>query len=328
MSSTTWFAFHLLLGAAGAWAARTYAHRRDLLDHPGERRSHVVPTPRGGGVAIAVALLLATAWLAFRVPGHGALLAGFGVGLALVSVVGWIDDHRPLPAWTRLAVHVLGGGAFALGTWVQYGDSLATLVAFGGTIALVNVWNFMDGIDGLASTQAILVAPVLALAGGPVGLALALALVASTLGFLPWNFPRARLFLGDVGSGTIGFAIGGLVAMGTVSGPLASGISLLVLSAFLVDAGLTLCRRILVGERWWQAHASHAYQHAARRHGHVPVTVAFAAWTAGMAALAWFLRDTAITTLTISLLLSYASGSVVWWLLWRREALAGMETKE
>lgn len=328
MSSTTWFLFHLLLGAVGAWTAYGYARRRALLDHPGERRSHAVPTPRGGGAAIAAALLVATAWLAWRMPGQGLLLGGFGVGLALVSLVGWIDDHRPLSAWTRLAVHVVAGGVFALGIWVQSGQGLGALVAFGATVVLVNAWNFMDGIDGLASTQAILVALVLALLAGPVGVALGIALVASTLGFLPWNFPRARLFLGDVGSGTLGFAIGGLVAMAAMAGPRALALALFPLSAFMVDTGLTLCRRMVAGERWWQAHVSHAFQHAARRYGHVPVTLAFAAWTSAMVAVAWICRDMAVTTLTISLLLSYASGSVAWWWLRRRDGLAAMENKE
>ncbi|HEU4813263.1 MAG TPA: lipopolysaccharide biosynthesis protein [Xanthomonadaceae bacterium] len=328
MSSTSWFLFHLLLGAVGAWIVRGYARRRALFDQPGERRSHAVPTPRGGGAAIAAALLVATAWLAWRMPGYGPLLAGFGVGLALVSLVGWIDDHRPLPAWTRLGVHVVAGAVFALGSWIQSGDGLAALVAFGATVALVNVWNFMDGIDGLASTQAILVALVLAMLAGPVGSALGIALVAATFGFLPWNFPRARLFLGDVGSGTLGFAIGGLVAMATAADPRALVLSLLPLSGFLVDTGLTLCRRMLNGERWWQAHVSHAFQHAARRHGHVPVTLAFAAWTAAMVAMAWMFRDMAVTPLTIALLLSYASGSVAWWLLRRSDGLPAMENKE
>ena len=325
MSSTAWFLSYLLLGAVGAWMVRGYARRKALFDQPGARRSHAVPTPRGG---IAAALLVATAWLAWRMPGQGPLLAGFGAGLALVSLVGWVDDHRPLTAWTRLAVHVVAGAVFALGGWVQSGDALVAAVAFGATVILVNAWNFMDGIDGLASTQAILVALVLAWLAGPMGIALGIALVASTLGFLTWNFPRARLFLGDVGSGTLGFAIGGLVAMATAADPRALALSLLPLSAFLVDTGLTLCHRMLNGERWWQAHVTHAYQHAARRRGHVPVTLAFAAWTAAMAALAWIFRDMAVTSLTIPLSLAYALGFLAWWLLRRGEGLAALEDKE
>ena len=329
MVLAAWCAACLAAGFAGAWAALGYARRRALVDLPGERRSHAVPTPRGGGAAIAVVLVLATAWLAWRAPGYLPLLAGFGTGVALVSLVGWLDDHRPLSAWLRLGVHVVAGGLFAAGTWLQWGDALVAMVAFGATVGLVNVWNFMDGIDGLAATQALLVSAIpVALAGMP-GLALGLALGAATLGFLPWNFPRARLFLGDVGSGALGFAVGGLVAMATAAaGPRALVLALLPLSAFLVDAGLTLGSRMWRRERWWQPHVSHAFQCAARRHGHVPVTLGYAAWTSLAMAAAFALRDVAVTSVSIALLPWYGSGSVAWWLLRRGGALPVMENKE
>ena len=329
MGTVAWFGFHLLVGALGAWAARGYARRRALLDHPGERRSHDLPTPRGGGVAVAASLLLASAWLAWRFPAQVPLVAVYGVGLALVSSIGWVDDHRPLPAWSRFIVHVVAGGVFALGCWLQSGDTLATAVAFAGTVVLVNAWNFMDGIHGLAATQAMLVALMPAVLAAPPTVALALALVASTLGFLPWNFPRARLFLGDVGSGALGFAIAALVAMATlVEGPRALVLALFPLAAFLLDTGLTLARRIVEGERWWQPHVSHAYQHAARRWGHASVTTAFAAWTTAALLAVWTLHDVAVTTLTIALVPWYASGALVWWVLGRRRRLQAMENRE
>ena len=113
-----------------------------------------------------------------------------------------------------------------------------------------------------------------------------------------------------------------------VEGPRALLASLLPLGAILLDTGLTLGRRILNGEAWWQAHVTHAYQHAARRHGHVPVTLAFAAWTAAAVATAWLLRDVAVTTLTIALLVWYASGSAVWWSVRHRSRWLGMENRE
>lgn len=324
-----WFLVHLLFGAAGAGLARRYALRRALLDQPGERRSHSVPTPRGGGVAIAVSLFVATAILAAWIPAQAPMLAGFGVGLALVSLIGWIDDHRPLSAWLRLAVHVLGGAVFAIAAWWQAGDARVAAVAFVATVALVNVWNFMDGIDGLAASQAILVAAVPAALAGAAGLALGLALVGATLGFLPWNFPRARLFLGDVGSGALGFAIGGLVALAVATGgAVALALCLLPLSAFLLDAGLTLARRMLRRERWWQPHVTHAFQHAARRHGHVRVTAAFGAWTVLATATAWAIRNMPFTSLIISLLPWYAAGAAAWWLLQRHMTSPVVENRE
>lgn len=329
MLPTAWILVHLLVGAVGAWLARGYAQRRSLLDHPGERRSHAVPTPRGGGVAIAVSLLLATAWLAMRMPEQRPVLAGFGVGLAMVSLVGWLDDHRPLSPWLRLAVHAAAGLVFAVGAWGQGGDWRVAALGFVATLALVNVWNFMDGIDGLAATQAILVVVVPALSAGGAGLALGLALVGSTLGFLPWNFPRARLFLGDVGSGALGFAIGALVAMAAATGGTeVLALSLLPLSAFLVDAGMTLASRVVRRERWWQPHVTHAFQHAARRHGHVAVSLGFAAWTALAVATAWTIRDMTFTSLIISLLPWYAVAAAAWWLLRRHGTSPAMENRE
>ena len=160
-------------------------------------------------------------------------------------------------------------------------------------------------------------------------LALGVALVASTFGFLPWNFPRARLFMGDVGSGALGFSIGALVAMAVAAGGLdALALALLPLSAFLVDAGMTLARRVRRRERWWEAHVTHAYQQAARRHGHPLVTLGFAAWTLAAAATAWAMRDMAFTSLIISLSTWYAFGAAAWWSATHRGALPAMENRE
>lgn len=327
--ATAWFLVHLLVGAAGAGLVRRYAVARALFDQPGARRSHAVPTPRGGGAAIAVAMLLATVLLAFRFPAQSAVLAGFGAGLSLVALVGWVDDHRPLSARARFAVHLLAGGLFALGLWVGTGDLRVAAVAFVATVALVNVWNFMDGINGLAATQAILAGAVLALLAGSVALALGLALVAATFGFLPWNFPRARLFLGDSGSGALGFAIAALVGMAVAAqGVRGLALALFPLSAFLVDAGLTLARRVVRREQWWEPHVTHAFQHAARRHGHARVTGGFAAWTGLAAAAAWGIRDATFTSLIISLVTWYAFGAVAWWLLQRHGTSPAVENRE
>ena len=327
-----WAVFHWLLGFLGAGVARRYALRRALLDQPGVRRSHVVPTPRGGGAAIAVSLLVAAAVLAWRLPGQAPLFGGFGCGLALVALVGWADDHRPLAAALRLVVHAVAAAVFALAAWWQAGDPLVAAVAFVAPLVLVNAWNFMDGIDGLAATQAILVAMVPAALAGFPGWALGTALAASALGFLPWNFPHARLFLGDVGSGAIGFAIGALVAMATAAGGgHALLLVLLPLSAFLLDTGLTLLRRLLSRERWWEPHVTHAFQVAARRHGHVKVTLAFTTWAVATVALAWVFRDAAFTSLIILLGLVYVVGAAGWGLSRRqriRAAESAMESRE
>ncbi|HSR64110.1 MAG TPA: hypothetical protein VLM17_00690, partial [Xanthomonadaceae bacterium] len=260
---------------------------RRLLDHPGERRSHVAATPRGGGVGIVVAMCGALVAGAVIFPAERALALAIVGGLALVAAVGWIDDHRPLSPWLRLLAHALsaaglGFGMFATGTGLPF-----ALVGAAAALVLTNVWNFMDGIDAIAASQALLVALACALyaGGGPVAW-WALALAAACAGFLPFNLPPARIFLGDVGSGALGFLLAALIAAAGARRPADAPLLLLPLSAFLVDATLTLARRIWRGERWWLPHAQHAYQGLARAcHRHGPVTAAYALWTVAGVAL-------------------------------------------
>lgn len=287
-----WLFLHFAIGLAGTWLARRYAIRRDLLDHPGERRSHDVPTPRGGGISIVIALLVAACVLGWRNPQQMVLIAGFVAGLVLVAGVGVIDDHRPLSPWLRLVVQALAATVFALAVAGTWGELPIALVAFLAVMVLSNVWNFMDGINGLAASQAALVAVGLAVVMGGSWGWLALALAAACLGFLPFNFPKGRIFLGDVGSGALGFALAALLVVALGQGETSPILLLLPVSAFLVDSGLTLLRRLIRGERWWTAHAQHAYQRWASRAGtHAVVTVGYAGWTAASWAMAWWLAS-------------------------------------
>lgn len=269
----------LAAGAAAAtWMARYYALRGNLMDQPGERRSHTVATPRGGGIAIVLVVCVAGLYLMARQASANVLGLAFLSGLLIVAAIGWWDDHRPLSPWLRLAVQAVAALILAAGAGWQSGHWMPALVAFGAAMVLVNVWNFMDGIDGLAASQAGLAAS--AYAGVLTGewRVLAMALVAACLGFLPFNFPRARIFLGDVGSGALGFALAGLLAAALLAVPPARApLLILPLCLFLVDAGFTLLRRILRGEQWWAPHVTHLYQMAARRFGHVVVTMVYAA---------------------------------------------------
>lgn len=276
-----WVLLHLVLAATGTWLARRYALKKQLLDQPGERRSHVVATPRGGGIAIVGSMLLGTVWLALNNPADAFLLGCFAVGLMLVAGIGWVDDHRPLPTWPRLLVHALAGLLLAWGVHRSTPGLFAPILAFVLVMALVNIWNFMDGIDGLAGSQAAIVALAMAflLAGGVWGW-VAAGLVAALVGFLPFNFPKARIFLGDVGSGALGFLLAGLLLAGFKSDRVAWPLLLLPVSAFLVDAGFTLGMRILRRERWWTPHVQHTYQKwASRNLSHVGVTLAYAGFT-------------------------------------------------
>lgn len=276
-----WMLLHLVLAATGTWLARSYALKKQLLDQPGERRSHVVATPRGGGIAIVVTVLLGIVWLALKNPPDAFLLGCFAIGLVLVAGIGWVDDHRPIPAWPRLLVHAVAAFLLAWGVYRTGLGLIAPVVAFVLALVLVNVWNFMDGIDGLAASQAAIVAFVMALllAGGVWGW-IAGGLLAALIGFLPFNFPKARIFLGDVGSGALGFLLAGLLIAAFRSGRVPWPLLLLPISAFLVDAGFTLGMRILERERWWTPHVQHTYQKwAGRNVSHVGVTLAYAGFS-------------------------------------------------
>ena len=206
-----WMLLHLVLAATGTWLARRYALKKQLLDQPGERRSHVVATPRGGGIAIVVTVLLGIVWLALKDPSDALLLGCFATGLILVAGIGWVDDHRPIPAWPRLLVHAVAAFLLAWGVHRSSPGLLAPVVAFVLALVLVNIWNFMDGIDGLAASQAAIVALAMVLLLDGVWAWIAAGLVAALAGFLPFNFPKARIFLGDVGSGALGFLLAGLL---------------------------------------------------------------------------------------------------------------------
>jgi len=282
-----WLLVHFCIGVAGTWLARHYAIRQSLIDQPGERRSHSVATPRGGGIAIVISLLVAAIAIGLRQPAQAPLMLAFGVGLLMVAGIGWVDDHRPLSPWIRLGVHVLASGLFALVVGDLYDSLWIGLAAFGGTLVLTNVWNFMDGINGLAASQALIAAVGLAwMAGGGWGL-LGLALAAACAGFLPFNFPKARIFMGDVGSGAIGFALGALCVVAGARMDERFALVLLPVSLFLVDSGLTLLRRLLRGERWWTPHTQHAYQAWSRAAGHGRVTVAYAVVSLGVIMAGW-----------------------------------------
>jgi Fuc2NAc and GlcNAc transferase len=281
------------LSFAGTSLLRRYALSRGVLDVPNARSSHTIPTPRGGGVAIVGAFLAGTALLwAFgriHIPLAVALL---GAG-AIVAVVGFIDDHDHIAARWRLLAHFTAA-AWAL-AWlgglppIHVGGAVQDLGIAGDVLAaialvwLLNLYNFMDGIDGIASIEAVTAcigAIVIYWASQdarnawyPVAL-----LAAATLGFLVWNFPPAKIFMGDAGSGFLGITLGVLALDAAVRRPAWLWSWIILLGAFAVDATVTLFFRLSRGEKLYEAHRSHAYQHAAQRYrSHRTVTLAVGA---------------------------------------------------
>jgi UDP-N-acetylmuramyl pentapeptide phosphotransferase/UDP-N-acetylglucosamine-1-phosphate transferase len=260
------------------------------LDLPGDRRLHEVPTPRGGGIAIAAVLLAAT-------PGLGEGAALVAVGLLVTAGAGLIDDLRPLGALPKLGLQAVGVLPLAL-AWPlapgTLGDFGAVAVAWILALAMVNFWNFMDGSNGMAASQAMLVGLAVLLlvgTGSPAGW-LGLAVAAGCLGFLPYNLPVARLFLGDVGSFALGYAVAAMLLMASARGSHPAWYLLLLPSAVLADAGLTLLGRLRRRRKFWLAHREHLYQRAVL-HGwsHLRICVAYGAWTASAAVAAWWVAD-------------------------------------
>jgi Fuc2NAc and GlcNAc transferase len=283
---------------------RIYARGAGLLDVPNQRSSHAVPTPRGGGLAIVVCTLVAV--LVMNLDGQLPLgySAALILGGGLVALVGALDDRLGLPAHLRLLAHFAAAG-IAVG-FVGAVGSLSigrSFVSFGyaawpmtivGIVWFLNLFNFMDGIDGIAISQALFMgvagAVLAAMNGAPTAIVVAMCVFsASCLGFVPLNWPPARMFMGDVGSGFLGFALAVFALATVVSGTLSVWTWILLSGTFLVDATVTLVRRLLRAEKLYQAHRSHAYQHLSRRwHSHGRVTLVFIVVNIGwLLPLAW-----------------------------------------
>jgi UDP-N-acetylmuramyl pentapeptide phosphotransferase/UDP-N-acetylglucosamine-1-phosphate transferase len=266
-----------VISVSATMLAHAYAYRRGLLDQPGERRSHHAATPRGGGIGIALATLMCCIYFAWQ--GEIRWLY-YGMGLLLVTAISAWDDHRPLSASLRLFVHLLAATVIAIGVYrfasLPYAVLAWLLVPF-----LVNVWNFMDGINGIATSQAMLVAFFLFMLLDGTSALFAVATAAACLAFLPFNMPKAKIFLGDVGSGALGCIVAILLLESLQKAPsfLYWPLIALPVSAFACDSGMTLLRRMWRGEPWWQPHVQHLYQTMARRYGHLPVTLTYAVWT-------------------------------------------------
>jgi len=308
-------------------AAIRYAHARRMLDEPGRRRSHTQVTPRGGGVGIVAAALIVL-WLALplRIQALQAMTA-----LVLVAGIGWWDDHRSLRALWRLLVHILAALVFvapptlALFHFMDGTAARLFAVMLGATMLLSVVWsinlhNFLDGINGLLAWQAFWTFAAIGALDHMyfnAGLGwLPFALAAACVAFIPFNFPQARVFMGDVGSGAIGFLIVATIWLAAMSrGPRWLAVGLIVASAAIIDTTATLLSRMLAGRRWYSAHREHLYQWLVRSgRSHARVVGYYMAWNLFIAAPASVFvsrmhRYDAAIGVTV---LVYTLGFVVW----------------
>ena len=277
--------FALLL----TWVLRRYALSRSLMDIPNARSSHSVPTPRGGGVAIVLAYLSVLPVVGYQGWLSWAMVVGLMGSGVWIAIIGFLDDHGHIAARWRLLAHFIGAGwllawlpelpRFAVaGTAFDLG-LIGYLLGALMLVWLLNLYNFMDGIDGIASVEAITVcaggALLYALVGIPMLAAAPLLLAAAVAGFLVWNLPPARIFMGDAGSGFLGIVLGGLTLQAAWVAPQLLWAWLILLGVFVLDATFTLLRRLMRGDKVYEAHRSHAYQYASREYGaHLPVTLA------------------------------------------------------
>lgn len=268
---------------------RQYALVNRLMDVPNERSSHSMPTPRGGGVAIVAAFLCALPLMTSLGLLDISVLTGLlGSGL-IVAIIGFADDHGHIAAKWRLLGH-FSAAVWALfwfdglpplqilGTTFNFGWVGCVLAAF-YLVWMLNLYNFMDGIDGLASAQAITVCLGICLcywlSGNIELMGPPLILASAVGGFFCWNFPPARIFMGDAGSGFLGIVLAMLSLIAAWTQSILIWCWLILLGVFVVDATWTLSRRLLRGEKIYQAHRSHAYQHASKKYAsHKVVTFA------------------------------------------------------
>jgi UDP-N-acetylmuramyl pentapeptide phosphotransferase/UDP-N-acetylglucosamine-1-phosphate transferase len=272
-----------LLALGGSYWLSRPGNKFAAIDKPNSRSMHSAPTPRGGGLAVLAPLVLV-----YAISLGDFMDANIVIGLLLVAIVSYIDDRRSLSPGLRLAVHAIAACVLVLPQdhSLYIGIGLCLL-----TVWCINLYNFMDGIDGLAASMGVigfLSVYFLNAHNGQTQLASISSIVAfSCLGFLMFNFPPAKIFLGDVGSASLGYLMAVAIVLTTSGGLSDSWPPLLIFAPFLLDATFTIARRALSGEKFWAAHRSHLYQRLALRVGARRALLAFVASMAFCSWITW-----------------------------------------
>jgi Fuc2NAc and GlcNAc transferase len=267
------FIFSVVLSWFLTSQVRQYALAKNLLDFPNARSSHSVPTPRGGGIAIVIVLLLSGVMSLFlpNAPIHSLLcllLATMAYG-----VLGWQDDKHDLSASVRFLVQILIAALSSV--WLLWNLPVWSL-SFAGIVILLltilwivwmaNLYNFMDGIDGISAVESIILGVTtsywFAMSGSISIAIICIAVAGAAVGFLRWNWSPAKIFMGDVGSLALGAFFAILAIIGTTGQDIPFSAFLILYAVYLADSGVTLLHRMIKREKWWQAHRSHFYQRA------------------------------------------------------------------
>lgn len=338
--SLTVAVFFVAFAASALLTARVFAYatRRHIVDVPNARSSHTRPTARGGGLAIAIVVLGGLVLFgALRVIPWQVAVA-LAVGGVAVAGIGWLDDLRGASASLRAAIHLaaavwavalLGGlPVIHLGTTPLFLGTWGWPVAAIGIMWCTNLFNFMDGVDGIAAGEALTAGAALGVLAVFVshddGVAAVAFLIAGAAGgFLIWNWQPAKIFMGDVGSGLLGFLFGAIAIAVENAGTMPAVIVAMLLGVFIFDATTTLGRRAIRFDRLHQAHRDHAYQRAVQSgYSHAAVTIAVIVLNASSAVLAWIaLRRPSAALIMLCLEGALLAGA--YWLVERRLPMRG-----
>jgi len=306
MHYITVFITVLILSIFATGGVLAYLRHKAILDHPNERSSHSIPTPRGGGIGMLVVILPALIGINFfwesPLP-----IASFALGGAVVlALLSWLDDLRDLGAGIRFAIQFICVGLcvyFLPPTETGYIGGfmplwLEKVLLVLGWVWFINLFNFMDGIDGISGIEILSIGAGLALFGvalhlGDGFILSGLVLCAAAIGFLKWNWHPAKVFMGDVGSVSIGFLLGWMLIL--LAGHGFVLIAVLIALYYMTDATFTLIKRLLRGEKVWQAHREHFYQQATQNGlHHDQVAVRILALNMILIACAWIAFDVSL----------------------------------
>ncbi len=268
-TAVDWAAVSLFAGFLSYFSckkAMALAEKSGMIALPGERQSHQRATPTGGGLGLIFSIVMTTLCLELIVSLPFFWWQNVLPGVLLLTIVGWRDDKFPVSPVLRLLIQfVVSIWLIGFGWWdFPWRDMVYWLCATVTVIWLMNLYNFMDGSNGMAGFQGVFAGVTMAALfqfGGESSMAIvALVVAAACAGFLPLNFPHAKVFMGDVSSVPLGFVFAAFAIYGVRTGSIGLPLSILIMSVFFVDATLTLLSRAFRGERWYTAHARHVYQ--------------------------------------------------------------------
>jgi Fuc2NAc and GlcNAc transferase len=325
---TSLFVGIALISAVLVGLVYRFALAWQILDIPNDRSSHDSPTPRGGGlVIVGISLAGLLAYILWSGAHPAMPVYSFIMAAAMIALVSWLDDIRSLPNWVRFVVHLAGALIVILGSgaaWQSfslpfYGELPLGIVGF--TVALMwiagftNSYNFMDGIDGIAGVQAVVAGLGWLLLGSminqPECAVLGMLISAGSAGFLWWNLPPAKIFMGDVGSAFIGFSFAFMSVWAAANDPHMAVAGVILVWPFVFDSIFTLLRRVRKGENIFKPHRSHLYQRLVQQgwtHGQVSILYMLLALVGIVPATTFVRCPTLGSWLIITILPLFAAG--------------------